>query len=1051
MSLPRLKIIPAGAGSGKTYTIQKELFRWIDDGLIRPEKIVAVTFGEAAAAELRDRIRAELVRGGKMEEALRLDQAYISTIHSFGLRIITEFAFEAGQSPQPRLLNDEEKDILIRLALARTDKAAVIMEDLYAFGYTYDFNTDKSPEDMFRSTILGLIEKLRSVGRLEPDNVLIPYALKKIAKIYGATRPEAALNNNLLAAVKALLKKYPQDISQDYSVQKASNALHKDFRNLKKAENGKALERDWVLWQQLRGLWSSQGQTSMPAEYDRLAGSVRAAADMLPVHPGPLRDALMHVESLLGASQDSLGQYAQEKTEKGLVDYTDMVSIARNILVTRKDVLAELKSRIDCLVIDEFQDTNPLQFSLLWALKEAGVPTLIVGDLKQAIMGFQNADSRLLEALIGEYPKETKPLTQNWRSSEPLMKWINKVGTGLFGADYQPLTPKAEIASTTDPLEVIVYPKRATNLIRAQYTALRIRDLLQDKTVKVYDRDTKTYRRLRGGDIAVLCPTNKRLENYAAALGALGIRTRMDQDGWFESRIIQIAYYALSYAADPSDTHAALYLAVTELGSHDLEGALAKLIEKKELNESFLASLQKVGEQGADRFVDAIVDDVVSAMDLFGVISTWPDAAQARANLLRLYGEADEFMKANREALASGGFYGAGVKTFLSWLRKKAEVDNSQPTPRVQDEDAIQLATWHKSKGREWPVVVVACTDNELDVRLPSFDVEYEDFSDLNKVLETAKIDISPDFAATELKERFAEPLLKEQAKGALRLLYVALTRAKEKIILEWPQYQEEKDKISYWTYLKNATGMVLMDKKLVMGSNSFNCIVTTASKESPSAFDNEAADLMDPLPVVGRRAIKPGKLPSKLTPEAVTPSSLHDEEPKKVKGLITEAYGKGVELEGDLKPMERGNILHRCFEILAQRELGIEPLRKATGYAFTEKEYQGVKSAVADLGKFLEKHFAPVSFTREVPILALNKDGSVVTGVVDLVVETAKGLWILDHKTDASDDLDMKFGDYARQLEAYKEAVEGAMKGKKVVGVGINWVKFGKVTQRTL
>ena len=63
MSLPRLKIIPAGAGSGKTYTIQKELFRWIDDGLIRPEKIVAVTFGEAAAAELRDRIRARRFNG----------------------------------------------------------------------------------------------------------------------------------------------------------------------------------------------------------------------------------------------------------------------------------------------------------------------------------------------------------------------------------------------------------------------------------------------------------------------------------------------------------------------------------------------------------------------------------------------------------------------------------------------------------------------------------------------------------------------------------------------------------------------------------------------------------------------------------------------------------------------------------------------------------------------------------------------------------------------------------------------------------------------------
>ncbi len=108
MSLPLLEIIPAGAGSGKTHTIQTKLSKWVQEGLVKPEKIVAVTFTEAAAAELRDRIRAELVKDGRIEDALRLDQAYMSTIHSFGLRIITEFAFEAEASPVPRLLNDDE-------------------------------------------------------------------------------------------------------------------------------------------------------------------------------------------------------------------------------------------------------------------------------------------------------------------------------------------------------------------------------------------------------------------------------------------------------------------------------------------------------------------------------------------------------------------------------------------------------------------------------------------------------------------------------------------------------------------------------------------------------------------------------------------------------------------------------------------------------------------------------------------------------------------------------------------------------------------------------
>ena len=164
MTLPSLTVIPAGAGSGKTYTIQQQLGDWVRDGLVAPERIVAVTFTEVAAAELRERISAKLLAMGRAEDALRLDQAYISTIHGFGLRVLTEFAFEAGSSPQPRLLNEDEKNALIRLALSRTDKADEIMSNLAAYGYTYDFVTKKSSEVSFRDDLLHIVEFLRSLG-----------------------------------------------------------------------------------------------------------------------------------------------------------------------------------------------------------------------------------------------------------------------------------------------------------------------------------------------------------------------------------------------------------------------------------------------------------------------------------------------------------------------------------------------------------------------------------------------------------------------------------------------------------------------------------------------------------------------------------------------------------------------------------------------------------------------------------------------------------------------------------------------------------------------
>ena len=172
MSLPRLTIIPAGAGSGKTYSIQKQLGQWVTDGKVAPERIVAVTFTEAAAAELRERIGAELLKLGRVEDALRLDEAYISTIHGFGLRILTEFAFESGSSPRPRLLNEDEQSALVRLAVARTDHADEVTSNLAAYGYVYDFNSKRSPEDGFRNDLLAIVELLRSVGWREYSDAL---------------------------------------------------------------------------------------------------------------------------------------------------------------------------------------------------------------------------------------------------------------------------------------------------------------------------------------------------------------------------------------------------------------------------------------------------------------------------------------------------------------------------------------------------------------------------------------------------------------------------------------------------------------------------------------------------------------------------------------------------------------------------------------------------------------------------------------------------------------------------------------------------------------
>jgi ATP-dependent exoDNAse (exonuclease V) beta subunit len=1050
MTIPRLVLIPAGAGSGKTYRIQTQLADWVVSGEVAPDRILAVTFTNAAAAELKGRIRFELVRRKRILDALRLEESYISTIHSFGLRLLTEFAFEGGISPSPRLLNDDEADFLIRRALPKTEEAEVVAADLRKFGYRYDPTTRESAEDIYRATLIGLIDRLRSLGRTDPDPRIPAAAVTMLRRLYGPTRKADLLNEALVEAVTRLLKAFPGDLSPGFAGNKsASEAFRDNFRALRRGEDLEEIATDWELWKELRNLRTSKRGSSTPPGYDDLAAGVMEAAAMLCRHPGPLRDAQVHVEALLGASQDCLSRYGEEKRNNRLVDYPDMLAGSFDILSKRKDVLTLFNGRIDCLVIDEFQDTNPLQFALLWLIFDAGAPGMIVGDVKQAIMGFQNADPRLFEALRKKHPKAAQPLTGNWRSTAPLMEWVNAVGTGLFDAAYTPLEPKAKIKSTLAPLEVVEAPKHIrSNRARASWTAVRIRQLLADRKALVWDKEAGTARQVRGGDVAVLCPTNVMVDTYAQVLRTLGILTRIEKDGWYGSPEVRIACHALAWLADADDLHAALYLAVTELGSHTLESALKRLRTGEPLSDPVLGLLEPLREGAHEKTVEALVSEVIATLDLYGKAALWPDGAQARANLLRLQAEADEFREATRQILLAGGYYGTGPKTFLSWLAARAEADDSQPQPRVVDEEAITVTTWHSAKGLEWPVVAVCGLHKEVKPRLPDISVEYEDFSDLSKVLSQARIEITPSFAAEETNDAFRAPLQAALEEEAKRLLYVAVTRAREKVILEWPSHLAGKDRVTQWSVLTGTAGMELKGNSMTVGGKPFGCLVHQAGTGVAPEVENAEGEPFPPLPAFGRRAIEPRILLADLTPDTVTPSSLRGEESVgAISGLTGETHGKPLDIVVEGAGVDRGLLLHRAFEVLGGRAYRTDLLNRATGSMLSDAILGRIGEAVSAFEGWLGKRFAPISIRRELPILGLDEKGSVISGTLDLLVETADGYWILDHKSDAPDDTEARFSVYRPQLACYAKVIRKAFPDKPVQGTGIHWISLGEVT----
>ncbi len=1047
-----LRIVPAGAGSGKTHTIQTQLGRWIADGMVAPERIVAVTYTEAAAAELRERISAGLLAMGRVEDALRLSHAYISTIHSLGLRLLTEFAFEAGTSPRPRLLNDDEQNALIRRALARTDKADRVVADLRAYGYSYVAATQSSAEEAFRDTLLDVVQLLRSIGIGTPGNILrhSKDAARRIAGRYGRAHPESGQTRTLERCVAELLDAFNSSLDREYGgSQKAIDDFKGDFRSLSQASRPGALDTDWLLWARLRRLRVSNRDLPLPAEYVTLAKQVVLAADALKDHRGPLEHAQFHLSALLQAGQDVVEHYDRAKREAGLVDYTDMIAAAGQLLTDRPDALDTLASRIDCLVVDEFQDTNPLQFALLWKIKEAGIPTLVVGDLKQAIMGFQGADPRLFEALERNHKNVSRPLTRNWRSQPALMEFVNAIGPGLFGESYVALEAQRQPCPMA-PLEVVAFeknPKTPRHTVRAYSVGKRLKGLLADPSQTVVDRRTNSVRRLRGGDMAVLCPTNAVLAEYADVLRSLGLRVNHQSEGWLMSRPVQLAWHALAYLANPSDRHAALYLAVTELGSLSLEEGLQQLIDSGRIKDPLLRKLDSLSEGVADRTIYALVADTLSAMELLDAVGSWPDGEQARANLLRLLGEAAEFMDSNREALAHGGYHGHGIQTFLSWLATRQDEDE-EPDKTVLEEDAITLRTWHGAKGLEWPVVAVCNLDRQVKPRLPNLNLEYRSFDDLSKILEHARIDYWPHYAAWEQNEKQTASLQEGVVTESKRLLYVALTRAREKLLLEWPEFQARQrssSTVSYWKLLKGRWSLDDNAGKLVVADLAFPCNVLQGETQLPGDFEFHPGNDEASLPVAGRRAIRRATPPTELTPEGVAASSLAGSDNAATTArLEVSRYGEGLNVDTGLSGAELGTYLHRCFEILGGRPDLAERMTQVAVVEADPTARTQIASAIAQFEDWLEKRFEVESVMREWPVLALDKNGSVMSGEADLVIQTPKGVWVLDHKSDRIEDPVDAFQRYRPQLEAYARAL--AAEGRTVLGTGLNLIRTGRV-----
>jgi ATP-dependent helicase/nuclease subunit A len=707
--------IVAGAGTGKTHTLGLRYRTLLERGA-SPLAIVAVTFTERAAHELRARVRRYAGERLPTDDARldQLDAAPIGTVHALCLRICRDHPDAAGVPPDVRILDPLEGSIWTaeRLEEALEDVPARLFE--------------RMPYERVRAV---LAELLRDPYRAERALAHGPDAWgRRLDEARAAARTRVLADEEVGRARATLAGLRGPDGDAGERARRAVLGAFGAFDAGDPDGAEAALQRQRPnvgsaqVWGERRDELRGALAVALPAlrawARDPLVrASLGPADDLLAEVLDDLRDAFARVRASLDAA----------KRRAGVVDFGD-VEVAALRALEDDSVVAHYRRRWSDLLVDEVQDTSPVQEAILRRI--AGFcRTTLVGDAKQSIYGFRGAEARVFRRVTDELLAgggERVVLDRSFRTHARLVERVNAVFAEVLGDEHEPLTAEdRRDPAAAPPLQVwraevqSGTPAGAVRLAEAQRIADGILALLAEGR-PVRDPDAPGgVRPVRPGDVAVLARTWAPLDLLAEVLPARGVPAVHTGGGdLLATREAQDGMAALRFLADPSDDVALVAL---------LRGPCFAVADD-ELEE--LACEGSPGDRGAAGWwgrlsassapwaarpravltglLEAARDEPPSRLlARLDRLTGWSAVVAALPGGPRRTADREGFVARIRELEAGGGDVFGVARRLRRVLRAGVEVER----PALDADDAVTLTTIHRSKGLEWPVVLVAALD----------------------------------------------------------------------------------------------------------------------------------------------------------------------------------------------------------------------------------------------------------------------------------------------------------------------------------------------------
>ena len=417
-----LRFVSAGAGSGKTYRLTQILHEKLSSGQATPGGVIATTFTRKAATELRERVRTALIEKGELALANSMGQARIGTVNSVCGGFLERFAFEAGLAPEQRVLDEAQAGALVREAIDAVSDSA---------------------------TVQDIVELARRLGIESWEDALKKLIDQARANDISHTRLSTFGERN----AKDLLAHFPAATADDLDASLV-DAIETAAPELEKRATGKKNTADYIgLARETQRLvrggtatwadWVRLSKGAPEAGFKTIAQPVTDIASRFVAHPRLRQDIERYLAAIFTLGANALDAYAQRKRELGVIDFVDQEHLFLGLL-DKPAVVDALSQELDLLLVDEFQDTSPIQLELFVRLSRIARETVWVGDVKQAIYGFRGSDAELMKAVLGELPSlggSREVLGQSRRSRPHLVHLVN----GAFGDAFAPRLTRAEV------------------------------------------------------------------------------------------------------------------------------------------------------------------------------------------------------------------------------------------------------------------------------------------------------------------------------------------------------------------------------------------------------------------------------------------------------------------------------------------------------------------------------------------------------------------------------------------------------------------------------